>query len=97
MSDNLAWQQRDARPKVTVAAGEWSGPSGQGVWVSREIDEFLYHDRPNHLMEELPYDLAHGVGIMRDTFEPSHERPNVGFLTLVKQGYRKWHKYLPRE
>jgi hypothetical protein len=58
------------------------------VWVDEEVQAFLYADGPNPFVgnEEV---VISDLGVVRDSFEPAYERPNVSDYELAKLGYLK--------
>ncbi|PYH30884.1 uncharacterized protein BO87DRAFT_409488 [Aspergillus neoniger CBS 115656] len=72
------WRYRSTskRPKLVVGVDVlWNRRPGLGIWIEREVHEFLYGNGPNSFDE---YGIVRpGVGFERDSFNPDYERPNV--------------------
>lgn len=83
MRDTLDWRARQVgrRPDVVVGHALVVPQCGRAVWADREaMGNFLYGDGPNPFGADgdpNPNQIVkgNGVGIVRDAFDPSHERP----------------------
>lgn len=90
MRNRLGWGQRaiSKRPQVTICMDELYPYAGRGIWITKEVDDFLYADGPNPFeMNWQSHSIATGVGTLRDMFEPAYERPNEEFQELRRLGY----------
>ncbi|KAK7743718.1 hypothetical protein SLS62_010497 [Diatrype stigma] len=91
--DTLGWKDRDPRPKLSIVMeGHWQVP-GRLIWIEAEVDAFLYHGAGNPFGEgpEAAWEnqARPGVGVVKDAFEPEHERPHAERWTLAELGYLK--------
>lgn len=91
--DTLDWQDRVPRPKLSIVmGGHWQIP-GRLIWVEEEVDAFLYHGAGNPFGEgpEATWEnqAREGVGVVKDAFDPEHERPHTDLWTLGDLGYLK--------
>ncbi|RAK91401.1 hypothetical protein BO79DRAFT_279569 [Aspergillus costaricaensis CBS 115574] len=72
------WRYRSIskRPKLVVGVDVvWNRQPGLGIWIEREVHEFLYGNGLNPFDE---YGIVRpGVGFERDSFNPDYERPQV--------------------
>jgi hypothetical protein len=50
---------------------------GRGVWLEKEVQDFIFGEGQNPFSERTPLDISWGVGVQRDAFDPDFERPNV--------------------
>ncbi|KAI0888792.1 uncharacterized protein GGS22DRAFT_184370 [Annulohypoxylon maeteangense] len=94
MRDTLDWRGRDeeARPRVTIGVEMVAQPcSGRGIWVDREVDEFLYRGGENMFGQRGwgGNQICYGVGTVRDAFDPAFERPWVDYETYQRLGIYK--------
>ena len=87
--DKLGWRERDNKPKVIASIAPWPPRAGFGIWIEKDTNKFLYEDSPCPFREESRRSILPGTGIMRDTFEPEHERPYTNHSTLARMGYIK--------
>lgn len=85
---NTLWADRDARSQPAVLIGlKLPNPQiGRVVWFEKEAQEDLYGEGQNPFFERTPLDIPWGIGIQRDAFEPSFERPNVPGGELKNMG-----------
>ncbi|KAJ5926554.1 hypothetical protein N7516_008327 [Penicillium verrucosum] len=81
---NTLWADRDARSQPAVLIGlKLPNPQiGRMVWLEKEVQEYLYGEGQNPFFERTPLDIPWGIGIQRDAFEPSFERPNISGVEL---------------
>ncbi|KAJ4386832.1 hypothetical protein N0V93_009730 [Gnomoniopsis smithogilvyi] len=99
--DTLGWRDRvpAERPRVTVGLDLDQPVAGRAIWVESEISDFLYEDATNPFgsegwgVDQVP----HGKGVVRDAFEPAHERPWMDGISLIRQGYYEWPSWLPKQ
>ncbi|KAJ5570780.1 hypothetical protein N7535_004440 [Penicillium sp. DV-2018c] len=79
VSESTLWGDRDAgsRPKITIGVPivEGSPTYGHGIWVEKEVEDFIYGGGGNPFQERTPLNIHLGVGVMRDALEPDFERP----------------------
>lgn len=72
------WRYRSIskRPKLVVGVEVvWNRQPGLGIWIEKEVHEFLYGNGQNPFDE---YGIVRpGVGFERDSFNPDYERPHV--------------------
>ena len=95
MRDKVRWHERvaTARPKIKIALELHCPKVGFGIWVDNEAAAVLYENGRN------PFDgigldsVSNGAGMVRDSFEPEHERPNVYPHQLQRMGYEKRNAY----
>ncbi|KAJ5130216.1 uncharacterized protein N7515_006255 [Penicillium bovifimosum] len=88
VSEGTLWGDRDARsrPKITIGVpidgdsilGIGSHAYGHGVWIEKEVEDFIYGEGGNpfkeHRPEGSPRPSIHlGVGVIRGAFEPDFE------------------------
>ncbi|KAI2619601.1 hypothetical protein GGR54DRAFT_639926 [Hypoxylon sp. NC1633] len=89
--DTLDWRDRAeyARPKVTIGVHLPHRSAGRAIWVDQEVYDFLYRDGENPFgfngdsLNQVPQ----AKGIVRDSFDPTYERPWVGLDTYERMGY----------
>lgn len=98
MRSTLGWQHlEEARRPAVVIGQDLIVPSGDGraVWLDREVvGNFLYGNAPNMFGNDKGFAVNHvmmgpGVGVVRDAFDPSFERPYVNNATLMQLGVLK--------
>ncbi|VUC21552.1 unnamed protein product [Clonostachys rosea] len=80
MKNGLRWNERpeDARPKVTIGVHLCFRQVGRAIWVTNEVDDFLYRTGFNPFSK---YGVADWVGVVRDAFNPKvvrHRRDRRG-------------------
>ncbi|KAJ8128781.1 hypothetical protein O1611_g4854 [Lasiodiplodia mahajangana] len=63
--------------------------AGRAIWVDEEVSDFLYRggENPFGFDGQAPNYVSPGKGIVRDAFDPSHERPWADFKTYARLGY----------
>ncbi|KAK3295296.1 uncharacterized protein B0H64DRAFT_394790 [Chaetomium fimeti] len=90
MRDSLNWRTRarSKRPKIRLAIPIRQS-SELSIWVDKEVDEFLYADGMNPFQTTDGHTVPYGVGVVRDVFNPNHERPNLSLPGLADAGYIK--------
>ncbi|CAG8902816.1 unnamed protein product [Penicillium egyptiacum] len=87
--ENRLWPDRDttSKPRITIGVSPIHSRAGFGIWLEQEVRDFLYGEG------EHPFDRVNlpkwGMGTVRDTFEPNHERPYVRRGVLRQLGYLK--------
>lgn len=91
----LNWRHRPAeeRPRVSICVEikDASPITGRYTCLDNDVDELLCGNGehpftvPKHgiIWDMVPY----GTGIVRDAFEPEHERPWAWVDVLMRQGY----------
>lgn len=97
MRDTLDWRGREAacRPAVVVGHALIVPRCGRAVWADREaVGSFLYGDGPNPFGDEgelAPNQIVmrNGLGVERDAFDLSYERPYVDNAELMRLGTLK--------
>lgn len=97
MRDTLDWRGREAasRPAVVVGHALIVPRCGRAVWADHEaVGSFLYGDGRNPFGEEggpAPNQIVmgDGAGVVRDAFDPNHERPYVDNSELMRLGILK--------
>ncbi|KAJ5142712.1 uncharacterized protein N7515_001499 [Penicillium bovifimosum] len=82
VSESTLWGDRDAgsRPKITIGVPivQESPTYGHGVWVEKEVEDFIYDEGGNPFEEPRHLNNVRlGVGVMRDALEPDFEHPYV--------------------
>ena len=91
MRDTLGWRQRIPEARVRIAFGLEAQPCSspeRKVWIDREVSDFVYGAGENPFMPDSGRNVVStGKGVIRDPFEPAHERPNVAIFDLVRLGY----------
>lgn len=96
MRQTFGWHKRAvaARPSVSIALDVRRTPTGgRAIWVAKEVHGFLYGDGPNPFRHVWgPNRVLTGVGVVRDEFEPAHERPNEVYIEMVRLGYYEEHQ-----
>lgn len=90
MRDSLGWRTRgrNERPKVILAITDRYGTE-LSIWVDKEVNAFRYEGDTNPFQLMVEDTVPHGVGVVRDVFNPNHERPNLGLVQLADAGYIK--------
>jgi hypothetical protein len=93
MRDTLDWKSRktNERPRVLVGTPT-RYVSDQTIWVEEEVNDFLYSDGPNPFGPNSRRLPRRGMGVIKDAFNPFHERPNLTLSGLADAGYIK-HAY----
>ncbi|KAJ5581465.1 hypothetical protein N7535_000085 [Penicillium sp. DV-2018c] len=81
VSDSTLWGDRVAgsRPKVTIgmSIATMSCTYRHGVWIEKEVGDFIYGEGENPFRQDGPCNIPLGVGVMRDALDPDFERPYV--------------------
>jgi hypothetical protein len=84
VSESTLWGDRDARsrPKVTIGvpSSAASPTYGHGIWIEKEVEDFIYGEGGNPFEEHHPLNIPLGVGVLRDALEPDFERPYVQWV-----------------
>ncbi|KAH6995178.1 hypothetical protein EDB80DRAFT_689185 [Ilyonectria destructans] len=91
MRDDLGWRERpaDERPRVSISVDAVNLDMERTVLINNEVQSFLYHDGDNLCGPgDIPYvnSIDEGTSIVRDEFDPDHERPHADQIELVKLG-----------
>lgn len=97
MRDTLGWHELEVafRPAVVVGHTLIVPRCGRAVWVDREaMGRFLYSNAPNPFGHEDGFApnqvlMGNGMGVERDAFDPSYERPCVDNFELMRLGVLK--------
>ncbi|KAJ5146237.1 uncharacterized protein N7515_000801 [Penicillium bovifimosum] len=81
VSESTLWGDRDAgsRPKITIGVPivQGSPTYGHGIWVEKEVEDFIYGEGGNPFEERyFPSEIHLGLGVMRDALGPDFERPH---------------------
>jgi hypothetical protein len=90
--DSTPWRDLNptSRPTITVGVSDsfgcGSSDYGRVIWVEKEVENFIYYDGENPFKESAPLQLPYGTGILKDSFDPNFERPNVGPFELIRLG-----------
>lgn len=90
LRDSLGWRARARGPAIAIGHGLIVPRCGRAVWCRREaVDGFLYGDGLNPFGGEGDFApnqivMGTGVGVERDAFDASHERPYVDNLALMR-------------
>ncbi|KAJ5815014.1 hypothetical protein N7474_006791 [Penicillium riverlandense] len=89
--ENVLWPDRDtaSRPKVTIGVSTFHIRAGRGVWLEKEVQDFLYGEGEHPFYSDTPRSVKTGFGTERDTFEPNHARPQDCRSVLEEKGYIK--------
>lgn len=93
MRDQLRWRERPAeqRPRVIIGLPdcELFYPR-RGVWANAPVEQFLYHHEPNPFgadRDARNYIPQGAGGVVRDSFDPSFQRPWVLWSQLSRRGF----------
>ncbi|KAJ5936331.1 hypothetical protein N7454_005629 [Penicillium verhagenii] len=75
--DTLRWHEREPafRPNLIIGVDMDPPYIGKGIWIEKELHEFLYGGGRNPFFADYPNRIEAGMGMERDTFEVAHERP----------------------
>ncbi|KAJ5124494.1 uncharacterized protein N7515_008319 [Penicillium bovifimosum] len=80
VSESMLWADRDAgsRPKITVGVPITVGSPtlGHGIWVEKEVEDFIYGEGGNPFEQRHPLNVRLGVGVLRDALDPDFEHPH---------------------
>lgn len=72
--DSLDWRSRRSPPRLTInIPNELLIPS-LSIWISDEVDSFLYHGGPNPFQNGSDTQVASGVGTLRHDFDDGYDR-----------------------
>ncbi|KAF5722738.1 hypothetical protein FMUND_2615 [Fusarium mundagurra] len=79
--DKLDWKHRPVEGRIKILAKIFCYLSyyGRYICVDKEVEEFVYNDGPQPFQLRQPgnsSDVDPGIGVLRDLFNPSWERPN---------------------
>lgn len=84
VSESTLWGDRVAgsRPKITIGVRipDASPTYGHGIWIEKDVGDFIYGEGGNPFMEDCPLDIRFGVGVMRDALGPDFEHPYVQWV-----------------
>ncbi|KAJ5124228.1 uncharacterized protein N7515_008053 [Penicillium bovifimosum] len=87
VSEGTLWGDRDAgsRPKITIGVpiGPVSCDRGLGVWIEKEVEDFIYGEGANPIMDcgyRSRQCVDRPVGVVRDALEPGFEYPYAKWL-----------------
>lgn len=93
MRNKLGWRERSAseRPKVIIHLEMHPRVAGLSVDISRETEDFVYHDGANPFGEDesrrgIRVFRGEGFGTERDAFQPANDRPYVHETELMDLG-----------
>lgn len=88
MRDTLRLHERSVRPKVRLGIpipdlthSRWDYLRGRAIWLDEEVEAFLYRGGEN-LFHPGKDTLARVVGVVKDAFDPTYERPYVPFSRM---------------
>jgi hypothetical protein len=92
--DSLGWREWAPRPQLTMAVSVVDHQPQRGIWITEEVDDFLYRDGTNPFGDDSRWGIGSnrirkGFGLEKDAFDPEHERPHVDRSTLTDLGYLK--------
>lgn len=62
----------------------------RGRWFEKQVSDFIYGKGENPFQRSLS-NIPFGVGIRKDSFDPTFERPNVNSSDLAKLNICKDH------
>lgn len=89
--NKLEWHKRrvEERPRVRIGLRYTPHTQRRGIWADIPVNRFLYHDGPNPFLatgwgNNIPLNCG---GIVKDTLDPTFERPWADHRTLAKLGY----------
>lgn len=84
--ENELWGERDiaSRPKLTIGIPLVNQVIGRGIFTEKEVHDFIYGDAKNPFLEDSRCHVPFGIGIQKDIFDPSFERPNLNTFDLAK-------------
>ncbi|CAG8013485.1 unnamed protein product [Penicillium salamii] len=95
VSESTPWRDLNAasRPIITIGMSDSLMPEdyGRATWTEKEVQEFVYGDGENPIKESFPVQTPEGIGILKDAFDPSFERPNVSWSDLERLKIHKEH------
>ncbi|KAJ5139215.1 uncharacterized protein N7515_004063 [Penicillium bovifimosum] len=79
VSESTLWGGRVAgsRPKITIGVpiADASPTYGHGIWIEKEVEDFIYGEGGNPFKEDRPLNIRLGFGVIRDALEPDFEHP----------------------
>lgn len=86
--DSLKWHKREPalRPNLIIGVDVDHPYIGKGIWVEREIHEFLYGGGRNPFLADRPNRIEASTGMQRDAFEVAYERPHTSSASLPRPG-----------
>lgn len=92
MRDQLGWRERPVgeRPHVAIGLPEELDRRTRAIWADRPVEEYLYHDGANPFgadgwgVNQIPHGWG---GVVRDSFDPSFERPWAEWNELEQLGH----------
>lgn len=101
ISESTPWRDLNAasRPTITIGLSDSVGAPpgyGRGKWIEKEVQDFVYGGGENPIKESYPLDIPAGIGMLKDAFDSSFQRPNVGWRDLERLNICKEH-YNPYE
>ncbi|KAF7536708.1 hypothetical protein G7054_g4295 [Neopestalotiopsis clavispora] len=88
MRQNLAWHERPVRERPRVFVNIRHGEQAIRYFcLDKEVDDFFYGTGENPFMLEGDRSYPQNyVSIIRDPFDPTHDRPNTGTDELIEMG-----------
>ncbi|KAJ5142663.1 uncharacterized protein N7515_001450 [Penicillium bovifimosum] len=96
VSESTLWGDRDAgsRPKITIGVplADTSPTYGHGIWIEKEVEDFIYGEGENPFRKHSRNSIQSGVGVMRDALEPDFEHPYHDYMS--NGGYFETDEYL---
>lgn len=92
MRSQLGWRERPAgqRPRVAIGLPDCLHRPRRGIWADAPVERFLYYHEPNPFGADggHPSQIERGWGgVVKDTFDPSYERPYAHDDELRRLGY----------
>lgn len=93
MRDQLGWRERPAeqRPRVIIGLPDCDlFYPRRGIWVDAPVEQCLYHIGPNPFgtdRDARNYIPQGAGGVVRDSFDPSFQRPWVLWSELSRRGF----------
>ncbi|KAJ9293582.1 hypothetical protein DTO271G3_7661 [Paecilomyces variotii] len=88
--EKFGWHERDmtSRPRLIIGLTPQCPWTGFRIWIEKEVHAFLYENDENPF-RAFSDTVSYGTGLVRDSFEDEHERPNVLPFDLAKMGISK--------
>lgn len=89
--EKTLWGDRDlaTRLKVTIGLPLMHREIGQGQWIEKEVQDFIYGEGENPFSGRVHCSTTFGVGTLKDVFESNFERPHVNQDDLIEMGIAK--------
>jgi hypothetical protein len=74
--EGLDWQSRSSPPKLTISIPSRFHINGLSIWISDEVDSFLYHGGPNPFENGSDREVAGDIGTLRHDFDARYDLSN---------------------